>query len=351
MMSAAKIRWQTLETLDELFSLEQQWNQLALTCSASLFSQCRWVKQWAEQFWHSGCCLSCLAGFDGETLVALAPFYSQVEGRGLKLQRLSVLAQGEEERAELASEYPDILVDPLYKGIAQPVILAWFTQLKVDVFYCRALKQSSLLYEILANQPKLIVNSARGYSLGSEGWSINQLSRNGRSQWRRADKALKQQNAEFKWLNSDEINLQWPALIAFHQIRWKQKGKAGAFADSRFIAFHEQFAQGCPENVAMSGVFIAGKAIALNYYLLDQNNLYFYQSGWDEHTYSRYSPGFALHVWSIINNPVTRYDFMMGAQSASYKAKFSCDESAMANFSLIKSPWRTRLFKLVNKIL
>jgi hypothetical protein len=35
-----------------------------------------------------------------------------------------------------------------------------------------------------------------------------------------------------------------------------------------------------------------------------------YQCGWHENEYPNLSPGFSLHIWSTINNPLKCYDLM-----------------------------------------
>ena len=64
---------------------------------------------------------------------------------------------------------------------------------------------------------------------------------------------------------------------------------------------------------------------AINYYYKANNTLYFYQCGWNIDEYANFSPGFALHVWSIQNSPCMQYDFMMGKKNNSYKNKFGCN--------------------------
>ncbi|MEE1675368.1 GNAT family N-acetyltransferase [Agarivorans aestuarii] len=351
MSSDEALDWQEIRSLEQLFALEEQWRVLSKTCQAALFNCPNWLALWSEQFWDKHCELYCMAGFANGKLVVLAPFYTRSSVKLFGITKLFLLGQGEPECAELASEYPDILVNIDYLDEASKVLAEWLTALKCDVFAVRAVIQQSMLHRLIKHLPYVQTVHACRYSLQPAQWSIQQLSRNARSQWRRAEKALAEQGAEFKWLTQSEIEQYWPTMAEFHQSRWKSKGKLGAFADQRFMQFHQQFRQQHPGSVAMSGVFIGQQPLALNFYLLEGQQLHFYQSGWDDKHYSQCSPGFALHVWSILNCKDMLYDFMMGATAQSYKAKFSCEETNLVNLSLINSPWRIRLFKLVDKIL
>ncbi|GAB1623274.1 hypothetical protein AAOGI_33240 [Agarivorans albus] len=351
MRDADTLQWREIRSLDQLVAIQEQWQALSQLCQADMFNCPGWLVHWTNQFWDKHCELYCMAGFANEKLVVLAPFYTRRSAKLLGIKQLFLLGQGEPEHAEVASEYPDVLLDQDYQAEALKVLLVWLSKISFDVFVARAVIEQSFLHQLFNRVPNIQLAEARRYSLEVKPWSIKQLSRNARSQWRRADKALAEKGAEFRWLTSSEIEQYWPSLVAFHQARWQNKGKLGAFSDQRFSQFHQQFRQQHPDSVAMSGVFIKQQPLALNFYLLEQQQLHFYQSGWDEKQFSQCSPGFALHVWSILNSKAVLYDFMMGATAQSYKAKFSCDETNLVNLSLINSPWRIRLFKLVDKIL
>jgi hypothetical protein len=351
MSSVEAIDWREIRSLNQLFALEEQWRVLGKACQAELFNCPNWLALWSKQFWDEHCELYCMAGFANEKLVVLAPFYTRRSAKFLGIKQLFLLGQGEPEQAEVASEYPDVLVNADYQDDASKALAERLTKLKFDVFAARAVIEQSILHSLVMRLPHAQSAQACRYSLKPDQWSIKQLSRNARSQWRRAEKALVAKGAEFKWLTQSEIEQYWPHMVAFHQARWQSKGKLGAFAEQSFMQFHQQFRQQHPNSVAMSGVFIDQQPLALNFYLLEGQQLHFYQSGWDDKHCSQYSPGFALHVWSILNSKAVLYDFMMGATAQSYKAKFSCDETNLVNLSLINSPWRIRLFKLVDKIL
>ncbi|WP_432464327.1 GNAT family N-acetyltransferase [Agarivorans sp. QJM3NY_33] len=350
-MSQTAVDWRVITQLDELMRLEPQWEQLADTCQASLFSQFKWIKHWLKVYWQEDWQLLVYAGFAEGQLVAVAPFYRQILKAGFGLKKLSLLAQGEEEEAELASEYIDVLVMPNYQQQALPVLSLYLQNLDFDLLLCRAIHVSSHLYQLLAGVKLCQCYPAKSYAVNCEQWSIAKLSRNGRSKWRRASKTLAHSSAVFKWLSLSEMEHYWPDLVAMHQGRWQNQGQLGAFSAARFIQFHGDFRREYANHVAMSGLFVGQKAIALNYFLLDKQHLHFYQSGWDDAQFAHCSPGFALHVWSLLHSKTTIYDFMMAGKLGGYKTQFAAEETEMANLCLAKRPWRVKLFKLINKVI
>ncbi len=350
MVQRSDIQWQEISQLERLYSLADQWQDLANSCNSHLFNRLEWLRLWSRQFWDGHCQLHCLAGFVDGKLVALAPFYIRSVGGLFKLRRLHFLGQGEPEQAELASEYPELLVQNEHYEQAKVYIVQWLALLRFDELQVRALMKGGYLHQLLAEFAKCGETNATAYSLSVATWAPEQLSRNARSKWRRSEKKLAKLGAQFKWLSPQQIEQYWPELEAMHQARWQAVGQLGAFVDPRFQVFHQQFRQQNPAQIAMSGIFVEQQAIALNYYLRSSECDYFYQSGWRQ-SYSECSPGFALHVWSILHSSAKRYDFMMGNQGQSYKAQFACDEINLVTLHLIQSPGRRALFKLVSKVL
>ena len=133
---------------------------------------------------------------------------------------------------------------------------------------------------------------------------------------------LSQRDARFYWLEEAEFDKHWEIMKSFHQKRWNQKNKQGAFGNRDFSMFHSKFRK--HHKVRMSVLELDGEPIAINYYLFDLTTLYFYQSGWDSNS-SNLSPGFSLHMWSIDSCTESTYDFMMGANDKSYKKQYGCN--------------------------
>ena len=162
--------------------------------------------------------------------------------------------------------------------------------------------------------------TGKRYLINDNNNYLSTFSKNNRTKWNRCSNKLQHLGATFSWVSQENYQEYWQQLIELHQNRWTQKGNLGAFCHPDFTHFHREFQK--YKNTKMSVLTINDETVAINYYLTDHNTLYFYQSGWDENKHSQLSPGFALHIWSIINSPVARYDFMAGELTNSYKSKF-----------------------------
>ena len=99
----------------------------------------------------------------------------------------------------------------------------------------------------------------------------------------------------------------------------------------------------------MSCLEVDGTPVAINYYFIGQDTLYFYQSGWDLN-FSKISPGLALHLWSIIDCEYRYYDFMLGDDKDSYKKRFGCSEIPMVNIQLRRNWHKIFLSKMIMRL-
>jgi len=80
------------------------------------------------------------------------------------------------------------------------------------------------------------------------------------------------------------------------------------------------------------------------------DTLHFYQSGWDETKYSKLSPGFALHLWSIENSSEDKYDFMLGGINDSYKTKFRTSKDPLYSIEINSKPIKSLFLKVLQKL-
>ena len=188
------------------------------------------------------------------------------------------------------------------------------------------------------------------YLVAAQSWKISKLSKNMRSRYRRGLNQLTKLDAKIGWVKSEKIDQYWQLMKEFHQLRWRNKDKAGAFASDEFNQFHQKFRQQAPEKIAMSAIWINDSPIAIHYYFRDSSTLYFYQSGWNENEYAQISPGLILHLWGIEHNTEAFYDFMMGKKQGSYKAKFSPLQQPMYNISINFSPIKLIVNRILKKI-
>ncbi|WP_158088321.1 GNAT family N-acetyltransferase [Colwellia chukchiensis] len=261
------------------------------------------------------------------------------------------IGQGEPEASEIASEYNDIYILVGYENEVLQLLSKELKTLKIDQIKWRATLHNSHINRLLKTtfnyQPA--ATSAR-YIIKRDCWSFERLSKNTRDRYKRSVRQLNKVNATFQWIAAADFEHYAGRLAQFHQARWNKIGHAGAFAESDFNAFHKNYRTNHPNHINISAIVVDNQPIAINYYLADKTTLYFYQCGWDESNYAKFSPGFALHIWSIEHCKLEYYDFMMGGLNDSYKAKFGCKKIPMANNHVILTKWKFHVNRLINKI-
>ena len=238
-----------------------------------------------------------------------------------------------------------------YEETVYPLVINEINKLKFDQCVVKAVFENSNIAKILPHiKGALTQQHYAQYVVSSTNWQLAQLSKNTRSRINRCKNQLAKLDATVRWFTAEEYDSAWELLKSYHQNRWENKGKTGAFAAPEFNGFHQTLREQDSSMIAMSAVFIGEQPIAINYYLVTEDTYHFYQSGWDELNYSQLSPGLFLHYWSLSNCPKKYYDFMMGGLNNSYKAKFQADERAMLAIKVVRSPIKLFISKVLKKI-
>lgn len=284
-------------------------------------------------------------------LIAVAPFYLQKPKKWYQPTILYPLGQGEPEISEIASEYNDILIAPSYEDVVLTGLSKKLKSLKIDQVNWRATFPESNISKLLKQTYNFqsTANHAQ-YIIERANWSLDTLSKNTRSRYKRSLNQLKKTNTTFCWVDTKHYEKFTNILTQYHQNRWQEKGNNGAFSQQNFCNFHKNVRKERKGKlVKMSAIIIDECPIAINYYLVDDKTLYFYQCGWDEGNYAKLSPGLALHIWSIEHCEHQYYDFMMGSINDSYKTKFMCQKLPMTNIQVNLSPNKIMLNKTLQK--
>lgn len=315
------------------------------------FGSFNWITEWRKTFKLPASSHELYTIYSNNKLVAIAPFYIHHSRNLFQLKILYPLGQGEAEKSEIASEYNDIYILPGYEEEVFLLLAEKLKTLNIDQILWRATLQNSHINRLLKvafNYQAPVIHSR--YLIERPRWSLNNLSKNTRSRYKRSINQFNKIKAIFKWIDKDEHEFFSQTLAHFHQTRWSNKGKSGAFSEHDFNEFHRNYRRANPSNIRISAIIVNNKPVAINYYLADKTTLYFYQCGWDETNYANLSPGFALHLWSIEHCELEYYDFMMGGLNDSYKSKFGCLQIPMVNNHVIINTWKYRLNKLINKL-
>ena len=332
--SIIAIKWLLIEDITSLKEYITQWQKLSIENQSNLFCTPEWIMTWIEIYWQPNWQIKTIIGLKNNEMVVISPLYLQKKTQLFSFSKLLPLGQGEPENSEVLSEFQDAVIKKEYKSesiyteIANQILAIKYDQIK-----CHSLLPHSNWSKILLHLNNFTPEAVGKRYLLSENTNYEQtLSKNNRVKWRRCCKKLENLNAQFIWVSEKNYHEFWSTLILFHQQRWNAKGKLGAFSHQEFINFHNRLQKA--KKTRMSAILINGNPIVINYYLSDHDTLYFYQCGWNENEYANLSPGFSLHIWSIINNPLKRYDFMMGDASGNYKESFRC--TAIENMYDIK---------------
>ena len=353
-MNKKNITWHVIQDIIELNKISTQWASLVETTTKNaFFSHPDWILNWCNIYWQKNWQLHVVVGFcDGE-LTAILPSYLQHSTAWPYISTLYPLGQGEPENEEIASEYCDLIVhiEDLEQVMTElaPLII----NLKIDQIIWHSVLINSAINRLLTrlyNATNVVTNYQ--YCIERSNWSIDKLSKNTRSRYKRACNQLAKLGAKLQWVKVNEYDEYAQNMIEYHQSRWNEKGLHGAFNHRNFQLFHQKLIKLYNGKlVAMSAITIKNKPIAINYYLVSNSTLYFYQCGWDELNYAQLSPGLILHLWSITNSERPIYDFMKGELSDSYKAKYGCHKEPMTNIIIPISKTKLIVNKIIIKII
>ncbi|WP_041737189.1 GNAT family N-acetyltransferase [Colwellia psychrerythraea] len=348
---ADKITWAELTKIEQLLKIIPQWEKLIkIQTTSKIFNSTSWVASWLETFWQKNWQLNVLIAWCDDELIAIVPLYYQQNNSILPMKVLYPLGQGEAEAQEISTEYTDILINEKFQEHLLPKIQQWILNLKADQLHWHALLHNSSTRNILADYEQTKSNEATRYIVNGLNWSLENLSKNMRSRYRRGLNQLDKLNATIDWVEQSDFDQYWQLMKKLHQKRWQGKNAKGAFCSDEFNQFHAKFREKSPKNIAMSAIWVNDTPIAIHYYFSDATTLYFYQSGWNESEYSHLSPGLILHLWTIENNNKPYYDFMMGKKKDSYKAKFATLQQPMYNITLTFSPIKLLFYSVFEKI-
>jgi len=345
-----KIDIKEINSQSELIEILPEWKKLNNICqNYNLFKDPQWALSWINTFWQKNWHLKVLTAWYNNELIAIAPIYYQQGNSILSIKNVYPIGQGETEDKEISTEYLEILFNEKYQEHLLPKFQQWILSINADQLNWNALLHHSPTKSILINHKQIRSHEATRYIVDGSSWAPEKLSKNMRSRYRRGLNQLDKLNAKIGWVQQCDFDHYWQSMKGFHQQRWLDKNKKGAFCSDEFNKFHAEFRQKSPKNVAMSAVWVNNKAIAIHYYFLDATTLYFYQSGWNEHEYSKLSPGLILHLWTIENNNKPYYDFMRGEKHDSYKAKFATEQQPMHNITVNYSPIKLMIHRLLKK--
>lgn len=335
-----------VDRIDEAQQHRAAWLDLSLRSEwASPMLSPDWLTTWWSVFGAlDGRQLRMGFFYQGSRLVGLAPLASRrhVYRSCLPFRRLEAIGTGEREADEVCSEYVGILAE---RGLEDAVAGALAGALANDGFgpwdelVLPAMNGESTVPALLCSQlvrrgisatPSVTAQSP--YILLPATWVeyLAALSPSRRGFIKRSLRAFEDWSGgtqEVECVRSPaDLERGFETLRALHAARWGRGEHEGLFASASFTAFHRAvmpklLASGGLELLSLS---VRGEPVAVQYNLVHDGKVQFYQGGRKLDLPRAIRPGTVLHAHAIrraIESGKREYDFLAGAQR--YKLELS----------------------------
>ncbi|MCC5451119.1 GNAT family N-acetyltransferase [Rheinheimera sp. UJ51] len=290
--------------------------------------------------------------------VAFYPLYLKKVHFGYELR---FIGTGETEKAEVASEFQDFIINPLYISESLKLFTEQVEQLNrcVKISFEHVLPDSLCMQWLKSYkkfgwqlQEQLIGKRFRLDVLTSEQQQISQfphttLRRQARRFTEREDVQIAYCDEDFKIM--DYFN----ELIELHTLQWQKRGKPGAFTTQVFRQFHLDLASALlnKNQLLLFKLIIQEECIAVFYGFYHQDTLYYYQSGINENS-PLLNTGVAMHLIAMRHareKQIKFYDLMAG-KANSYKAQYVNTDTKVYSISYV-AYWFSAIKPLRNLML
>jgi CelD/BcsL family acetyltransferase involved in cellulose biosynthesis len=333
-------RAEVIDDLTAAAALAPAWDELAQEASLPLCAP-GWMLSWWRHMAPEGSELRIVAVHDGETLVALAPWFA---GRGPR-GRVDVRFLGAQ-----ISDRVDVLCRPGREREAADAIRRAIPSLRPrpDLIAFEAVAASSAWTRLLASgaggRARLAVyrNSvlpAPTVTLpqdgGFEGWMAGRSS-NFRSQMRRMRRKLESGGGAVRMLREPaETSAGLAALLALHRERWSGRGESGL--ERRGVP--ELLAGAAtalgPDRLRLWVAEIDGEPISVQLFIAAGTEIKYWNGGWAE-AHAALKPSM-LTILAAIEDAIARGERRMdlGVGTHEYKLRFADGEDAITWGGLI----------------
>jgi CelD/BcsL family acetyltransferase involved in cellulose biosynthesis len=336
---AESLRLAVLSREDDLVRLADAWDELlhrSLTCEPMLSPA--WLLPWWEVYArNTGRQLRVGVVLEGERLVGLIPLHCRRcwYRPGIPFRRLEFLGADVDEQDGVGSEYLNLIAEP---DLASEVINGFVTALCQGAFgvwdelvlgamdgdhpctqsVVQALDKAGL-------KPIVTRQTTAPFIPLPRTWDDYLQALGGRHRRMllktlRDFEAWADGTASFRRATSPEqLNEAATLLRTLHGERWFDSGKpGGVFQSPRFDDFHQRFLAGLGRSGAaeICCLSVRGEPVAVNYNLLWNRKVYFYQCGRRLELPDKIRVGLVLHAQAIraaISAGYREYDFLGGA--------------------------------------
>lgn len=184
---------------------------------------------------------------------------------------------------------------------------------------------------------------------------LSYLSKNKRNQIKRSIKAYE---------STSELKIEFATDIAqaksffknleiLHQQEWIKRGKSGAFAEPFFKTFHDKlistrFEQG---EIQLIRIFNDEEDVGYLYNFVFNNDILFYQSGFNYKADNKFRPGIVSHYLAItqcLEKGFNKYNFLVG--KTQYKESLSTHSDILYSVVLSRKTVKSRIENTLRKI-
>ncbi len=350
-------------------ALAPAWGHLLTQAShAEAFLTPLWMLAWWRQFGdESGRELGCVIVEEGSHLVGIVPLLrrSTTHRRAIPVRRIELLATGEEEAEEIASDYVGGVA---FRGreadvarLAAEAVLAGrlgdWDELRMTAMSgedAMVPKLADALRELGARTTVTVTGECPFVPLpGTWNEYLDALGSSRRYQVTRSLRELDKWAGKGGWelrvaQSSDDLVEGKRVLQELHAQRWAAEGRRGVFANRRFASFHDEVMPGLlagedGTSLELLWLVARGEPIAAAYSVVFQSKVRFYQSGRRVDLPKNVRPGIALHALAIqrsIEACRIEYDFLAGGSR--YKRDFALATRPLVELRAVAPGLRAR---------
>ncbi|MBX3231222.1 MAG: GNAT family N-acetyltransferase [Labilithrix sp.] len=341
--SEARLTFALIEDVAQLHAMADDWAALlerSLTNELTLHPD--WMLTWWDVFGTTGGrALRSVAFYDGSSLVGLAPLLARKHKYkfGLPFRRLELLASGEDEMDEIASDYIGLVVE---RGYEAAVAAAFASALEAgelgpwDELVLPVMNGDSPLPGLIRDElnaldvpTTLEERTVSPYIPLPPTWEeyLALLKPSKRSQLRKSLRLLESWSggtlAMERVRSADELEDGKRILERLHRERW---GGDGVYRSDRYRAFHDRMMPKLLELGALDlgWMNVRGEPVAAYYNLRWKRRVGFYQAGRKLNVPEDVRVGVTMHallIRSAIERGMTEYDFLAG--TSQYKMALS----------------------------
>lgn len=306
-----------LTEVTDLEAIKTDWRKLEESADCSFFQSWGWIGTWLQKVVDTTP-TEVIRVWDKRVLVAMGILVSVTVRRGgVLVSRKVFLNEAPSEKRNMVIEYNGFLVkrgyeDTVYKDIIyhlrysnkdwDELYLGMIPQVVCDRFLDQMDEE---FYLTLDREVTSWQFNSEGLAPGLEGIYAS-LSRNRRTQIKRAFRAYEQQGAISisEAETAEQAQQYFDGLKKYHTERWVAQGKKGSFANPVWECFHRALIEQRFENGEIQLLKIATPETTIGYIynFLWRDRVYVLQTGFNMQAPKYAQPGYVSHIKAIIYN-------------------------------------------------